>query len=82
MSKYIATMVTDRLHRGGNVVFLCSSSREREAGFRESPPSRRSPFGDPWGTLESRKRDHNLEWDEIAIMDDEFRRNEEEDDRD
>lgn len=34
----------------------------------------------PWGILESRKRDPNLEWDDIAIMDDEFRLDEKEDD--
>lgn len=28
------------------------------------------PFVGPWGILESRKRDPNLEWDEIAIIDD------------
>lgn len=39
------------------------------------------PFVGPWGILESRRRDPDLEWDEIAIIDDEIRRDEEEDER-
>lgn len=36
------------------------------------------PFVGPWGILESRKRDPDLEWDEIAIIDDLHRQDDEE----
>lgn len=40
------------------------------------------PFVGPWGILESRKRDPDLEWDEIAIIDDLHRQDDEEHDED
>lgn len=69
---------------GALMVFFFGAAR---AAGRPVPRKKRTvddsgPFVGPWGILESRKRDRDLEWDEIAIMDDEHRLDEEDDERD
>ena len=68
---------------GALMLFFFGAAR---AAGKPAPKNQRAadegPFVIPWGILESHRRDRNLEWDEIAIMDDELRRDEETETRD
>lgn len=62
---------------------MCFFFRAARACGKPVPRSRRAidpdegPFVGPWGILESRKRDPDLEWDEIAIIEDLYCQDEE-----
>lgn len=78
MSEDLATLVA-LFAIGALMLFFFGAAR---AAGKPVPRERRTedegPYVGPWGILESRQRDPDLEWDEIAIMDDELRREEEE----
>jgi len=82
MSDDLASLVAIII-AGALMLFFFGAAR---AAGKPVPRERRTedegPYVGPWGILESRKRDPDLEWDEIAFMDDEIRRDEEEEERD
>lgn len=56
---------------GGLMLFFFGAAKAAGKPVpRHRRPDEEGPYVGPWGILESRQRDPNLEWDEIAIMDD------------
>lgn len=83
MSEDLATLVA-LFAIGALMLFFFGAARAAGKPVRQKKRKveDEGPYVGPWGILESRKRDPDLEWDEIAFMDDEIRRDEEEEERD